>query len=58
MKPKKVVLVDTPPEAWRVVKEETEHWRGRATAAGAGGDFWGRKEEYSVGKISFVGLLT
>ncbi len=53
MNPKKVVLVDAPQEVWHLVKGETDGWR----QFGAG-DFWGRREDFSLGKMSYIKLLT
>ncbi len=53
MNPKKVVLVDAPQEAWTSIKEETENWRQFGAR-----DMWGRRDEFAIGKMAFVKLLT
>ena len=53
MNPKKIVLVDATQEVWHLVKSETDGWRQFGT-----GDFWGRREDFSFGKMSYIKLLT
>ncbi len=39
-------------QVWQLVKSESDDWRSHT------GDFWGRREDFSMGKMAYVKMLT